>query len=77
MHLTKCTLVIAIVFFTLPRALDPAELRGVKRAGHSQFTVAVSVLLNPQLHELLIRCLRLFIFRPNSKGQFFSIQFII
>jgi hypothetical protein len=28
----------------------------VKSAEHSQFTVAVSALLYPQMHELLIRC---------------------
>jgi hypothetical protein len=32
MDLTKCTLVSAIVFFTLPRALDSTELHGVKAA---------------------------------------------
>jgi hypothetical protein len=32
MHLTKCTLVSATVFFMLPHMLDPAELRGIKAA---------------------------------------------
>jgi hypothetical protein len=37
-------------------SLDPAYVHGVKRAGHSQITVAVSALSNPQVHELLIQC---------------------
>jgi hypothetical protein len=45
-------------FFLGSGSLNPAELRRVKRAGHSQFTVAVSVLLYPQVHELLMRCSR-------------------
>jgi hypothetical protein len=28
-------------------------VHGIKRAGHSQFTVAISALSNPQVHELL------------------------
>jgi hypothetical protein len=44
------------LFFWGSGSLNPTELRGVKRAGHSQFTVAVSALLYPQVHELLIRC---------------------
>jgi hypothetical protein len=38
-------------------SLDPVYVHGVKCAGHSQITVAVSALSNPQVHELLIRCL--------------------
>jgi hypothetical protein len=37
-------------------SLDLAYVCGVKRAGHSQITVAVSALSNPQVHELLIWC---------------------
>jgi hypothetical protein len=47
---------IKIIIFWGSGSLNPAELHGVKRAGHSQFTVAVSALLYPQVHELLIRC---------------------
>jgi hypothetical protein len=57
MHLAKCIVLTATIFFTVPRALDPAYIRGVKCVGHSQITVAlVSALSNPQVHELLIRC---------------------
>jgi hypothetical protein len=35
------------IFFLGLGSFNPTELRGIKRARHSQFTVAVSALLNP------------------------------
>jgi hypothetical protein len=53
MHLIKCTLVTAIVFFTLPCALDPTELRGVKAA-------------RPQKNKILFIYIIYFIFAATS-----------
>jgi hypothetical protein len=52
----KIKIKIYYFYFFWSGSLDPTYVHGVKRVGHSQITVAVSTLSNPQVHELLIRC---------------------